>query len=284
MLQHPWLIACFAIASFTVLCAAPAIMHAQEADPVPDRAPDVDQRAPETKNLTIALGAGITPDYEGSEDYEAVPLWLVRYDDLYHPDTYAQLFATTFKSNLLPNKNWRIGPTIEYVGERDDVDNNRVDDLSDASASLLVGGLFGYEEIIEGFGLVGVELDARFDAINNNGYLITPKAIYKAPIAPKLFVDAGIGATYASGDYMSNYFGIDARNARRSGLDEFDADADFKDAALDLSFTYAITDSWRTTLITQYKRLLGDAKDSPITDDEGSANQFFGGLLVGYAF
>ena len=36
--------------------------------------------------------------------------------------------------------------------------------------------------------------------------------------------------------------------------------------------------------LVSYKRLLGDAKDSPVVDDEGDANQFSGGGLVFYRF
>jgi MipA family protein len=33
-----------------------------------------------------------------------------------------------------------------------------------------------------------------------------------------------------------------------------------------------------------YARLLNDAKDSPIVDDVGDANQFFAGALINYQF
>jgi hypothetical protein len=43
--------------------------------------------------VTIGAGAGVSPDYEGSDDYEAVPLWNLRVDDLYHPATFIQLLG-----------------------------------------------------------------------------------------------------------------------------------------------------------------------------------------------
>ena len=36
---------------------------------------------------TIGAGVGVTPDYEGSEDYEPVPLWNLTARDLYDPNT-----------------------------------------------------------------------------------------------------------------------------------------------------------------------------------------------------
>jgi outer membrane scaffolding protein for murein synthesis (MipA/OmpV family) len=36
--------------------------------------------------------------------------------------------------------------------------------------------------------------------------------------------------------------------------------------------------------LVSYKRLLDDAEDSPVVDDEGDANQLMGGILVTYTF
>ena len=47
---------------------------------------------------------------------------------------------------------------------------------------------------------------------------------------------------------------------------------------------YALSDNWAITGQVGYARLLGDAADSPIVDDEGSANAFSAGIFVGYRF
>ena len=83
---------------------------------------------------------------------------------------------------------------------------------------------------------------------------------------------------------MSDYFGIDAADARRSGLDQHDADAGFKDIAIGGAVLHDLTERLQVGLLARYARLVGDAADSPIVDDEGSANQFFAGLLVGVRF
>jgi outer membrane protein len=43
-------------------------------------------------------------------------------------------------------------------------------------------------------------------------------------------------------------------------------------------------DRWSVTALASYTRLLDDAADSPIVDDAGDANQFFGGALINYRF
>lgn len=48
--------------------------------------------------------------------------------------------------------------------------------------------------------------------------------------------------------------------------------------------TYRFLERWSVNAIATYARLLGDAEDSPIVDDVGDANQFFGSFLVNYRF
>jgi outer membrane protein len=234
---------------------------------------------------TIGAGVGAAPDYEGSEDYQAVPLWNLRADNLYAPKTYAQILGPTLRSNLLAHENVRIGLSGQYVFKRDDVDNNRVDDLESTDDGVMLGVLLGYDFDLSQDRMVGVEFDARWDVKDDIGGLFTLRAKYQAPFGQDrwLFV-GGLETTYATDDYMEEFFEIDAANSARSGLDQFDADAGFKDVGLNASLTYKFTDAWSLTGSATYKRLLNDAEDSPVTDDEGSANQFLAGLLVNYRF
>ena len=70
---------------------------------------------------TLGLGAVAFPDYQGSSDYTAAPLWNVRAQNLYHPDTYVQLFGPIFTSNLIPDCDFRLGPMAQYIGKRGSV-------------------------------------------------------------------------------------------------------------------------------------------------------------------
>jgi outer membrane scaffolding protein for murein synthesis (MipA/OmpV family) len=83
---------------------------------------------------------------------------------------------------------------------------------------------------------------------------------------------------------MSSYFGIDAADAARSGLDEFSADEGFKDVSFGGGVTYRLFDRLSVSALATYARLLDDAEDSPVVDDAGDENQFFGGALVNYTF
>ncbi len=53
---------------------------------------------------TLGLGAGIAPDYEGSEDYDFVPIPLARAQKGYR---FGQLLGLKVESNLVNHPNWR---------------------------------------------------------------------------------------------------------------------------------------------------------------------------------
>ena len=94
---------------------------------------------------TVGLGGGVAPDYEGSENYELVPLWNIRANDLYDPNTYVQVLGPKLNSNFLPHDNLRLGLSGQYVAERDDVENDQVDSLSSTDDGLMLGVLLGYD-------------------------------------------------------------------------------------------------------------------------------------------
>ena len=131
---------------------------------------------------------------------------------------------------------------------------------------------------------LGVEVQARGDVAEGHGYLVTPAVRLRRALAGQLSLAGALLGTYASEDYMSDYFGIDAANAARSGLDRYDADAGFKDAGIDLAIGFGQGPGWRASLIGRYRRMLDDAADSPIVRDEGERDQYFAGAVVGYRF
>ena len=160
------------------------------------------------------------------------------------------------------------------------MNKDAVDDLQKVDAAVEVGGFAGFEA--QGWhGRVEITQDVA-DAYD--GWLVGVKGGYRAVFSPKLSLNATVFTDYASDDYMETYFGIDAANAARSGLDTFDADAGFKDVGLSLAPRYGGAEGWAVTGLLAYKRMLGDAEDSPVVDDVGDANQLFAGLLLTYGF
>ena len=235
-------------------------------------------------SFTLGAGAGAAPDYEGSDDYELVPLWNLRAANLYHPKTFVQVVGPRLRSNFLPSDQWRLGLAGQFIKERDDVDNDQVDDLEKVDPSVMLGAVGGYDFLADPQQDLVLEVEARQDVANDNGFLATVRGIYGGRLTESWRFDASVGSTWASEDYMSSYFGIDAADAARSGLDQFSADEGFKDVSFGGALTYRLFERWSVSGLASYTRLLGDAADSPVVDDVGNENQFFAGALVNYRF
>jgi outer membrane scaffolding protein for murein synthesis (MipA/OmpV family) len=83
---------------------------------------------------------------------------------------------------------------------------------------------------------------------------------------------------------MESYFGVDSRNRGSSTLPDYRASSGIKDAGLSLLGLYKFNQSWGMLGLISYTRMLNDAEDSPLVDDEGDKNQVKGFLAVTYAF
>ncbi len=232
-------------------------------------------------SYTVGLGAVAVPDYEGSDDYEAAPLPVAR---IQKGHRYGQLFGLKLTSNLVSHSNFRLGPVVNYRVERDDVDNNAVDAMSDVDAALELGAQVGYDFQLDG-GRIGVEVEWVHDvADGHEGWLLTPEIRYRRPFGDRWgFILAG-STTYASDDYMKTYFSVTSGDSARSGLPVFSASDGFKDVGVNVALAYDISERWDLVIIGGWKRLLNDAKDSPVTNNVGDENQFIGGLYVSYSW
>jgi len=227
-------------------------------------------------NGMVGLGAGAAPDYEGSDDTTAIPMFLFQHN--YDSGRFVKLMGPNLKVNLLANKQYSLGPVLNYRMERDDVDNNEVDDMDKVDAAL-EAGVFGGVTIDNL--LFGLEFLADVSD-EHDGYLIQANAGYRWKVMPELTLTPGVFATYADDDYMDTYFGVNGGNVGDSDLPYYSADSGFKDVGINLVASYTPWEKWGLMGLVSYKALLNDAKDSPIVDDEGNDKQFMLGLMVTY--
>ena len=73
-----------------------------------DAVDPVDTAPADGVRVTLGAGAGVAPDYEGSDYYEPVPLWNLSVGNLYHPKTYVQVLGPRLRSNFIPDDHWRL--------------------------------------------------------------------------------------------------------------------------------------------------------------------------------
>ncbi|UCE94812.1 MAG: MipA/OmpV family protein [Flavobacteriaceae bacterium] len=224
---------------------------------------------------SVGLGVGAAPDYEGSEDYEAVPMVMLsgRYDS----GRSFTLLGTRLFIDVLATKDYFFGPVLNYRMGRDDVDNQFVDAMSDIDDAFEAGLYAGFN--INNF-IVAIEALADVSD-THEGTIAKIAADYKWEVSDSLNMTPGIFATYASDDYMDTYFGVNAANVGTSGFPNYKAEAGIKDAGVNLIVNYSTWANWGVMGIASYKSLLNDAEDSPVVKI-GDDGQAFIGLMAIY--
>ncbi len=247
----------------------------------PCSAQDIDVTMAESAGIetsVFGLGVGYAPDHEGSNDYEAVPLIQARIN--WQRGYFLSLLGNTLRANLVPNRHWHLGPVARYRMERDDVDDNRIDDMEEVDAAVelgIFGAYSGEHWLLQLTGLKDV-------ADGHDGSLVELGLGYKIPFQERGNLTLFASSTYADSDYMDAYFGIDAANAEASGLSTYEADSGIKDVGAGLAWQYNFNRNWGMLALAKYTRLLDDAKDSPVVDDAGDANQILAGVIFNYRF
>ncbi len=242
--------------------------------------------APDTTNFPnmIGLGAGLVPDYEGSDDYTpaAGPLLRLGWDN-----RYLLLRANSLSANLLDHPVLRLGPTATLHLGRNDVEDAAVDLMEDIDTGLELGLTVGFDFVNQVNERIrfGGDVEIAHDVLDaHGGFLAQASLHYWHPLA--IWLDFGLvgGIVYGSKDYNDTYFGVSASDAARSGLSSFSADAGFKDVRLAPMLVAHFSRDWHLGMGVMIKQMLGDAADSPLVDDRGSETQFLAGASVIYSW
>ncbi|MBL0965503.1 MipA/OmpV family protein [Blastomonas sp. UPD001] len=245
--------------------------------------------------MTVGLGAGMVPSYEGSNQYVFFPAPIIQgsYKGYNFAARGPGLFVDLVKDPVLPKVEYIAGPMFRVRLER----NNRIRDavvqrLGDKPIALELGASGGVKinRIFNRFDSVTFSADALFDVTGvHSGALITPQVSYNRLLGTQGVVNISASADFVDGDYADTYFSVDAAGSAASGLPRFRADGGLKSigttalVGLDLSGN-ALDGGWGVFALGSYSRLQGDFADSPIVAIRGDADQFFGGVGVTYTF
>ena len=238
------------------------------------------------ENITwrAAAGVGTRPDYEGGDDYEAVPIgalratWKNAFVDL--AGAHGSGGAPRLRVNLVADTFLEFGPVLQYRLGRGDVHDDHVDALPNIDPALEVGGFMGFDEA----GWNGAVTFANDVTGEHDGYTVEVITGYAAEVARGLTLGASIATTYGSDGYTGTFFTVDTADAGAAGLPAYDADGGFRDVGGELrgEWMFPRAEHFGVAAVFSYFRLLGDAADSPIVDDVGSPDQLFAGLMLVY--
>lgn len=206
--------------------------------------------------VDLGIGAKYKPKYPGADDYFFVPYPLAKVSRFYLPGLGQ--FGGGKKSGF------SLFPSFAFHGKREASDSpslagtNTVDWALEAGAGIAYrqGGMRAYIQGRQGFnGHHGQVVDVGVDITTR------PTDRFTLTVGPQ--------ATWASGDFMSTYFGVTPAEAGNSGgaLMAYDPGPGFESIGVLAKVEYAVTERTTFHLRGGWKRLVGDAADSPIVGD-----------------
>lgn len=283
---------CVAIWCASVVLCAPAFAQ--------------DREAPETERpnrsvfvgdwVTVGFGAGISPSYDGSDQYDLFPAPLVQGSvegidfGARGPGLYVDLIAD---GNSGKDVKFLAGPLVRFRMDRNnDIKDSVVRLLGKEDVAIEVGATAGvsFSKILHPFDSVSLSTDIQWDVAGaHKGRIISPSVSYTTPLSMAIFTSFSLSATHVDGNYADTYFSIDQAGSIASGLPVFDAKGGWKSygasllGAVDLSGD-ARDGGWAIYAFVNYARLTNDAARSPVTSLRGDANQWFMAGGVSYTF
>jgi MipA family protein len=244
----------------------------------------------EVKNnwdVSLGLGIGVAPVYEGSRHYlpSPIPMLAIRWRDT---------VSLGIDGLSLNNKtgDFRYGAGLTYDPGREDDGKNmfgmssgdhRLEGLGKIKPTIGVKAFASYD--VHPFHQIPlIVLDASVTKLlgsSNDGVLVQGGLAMPFQLGQNWRMTPKVSSTWANDRYMIDYFGVTPEQAARSRFSTFNAKAGMKDAGIGLNVKYSITKNWFLSGDGRVKILLSDAASSPISATNLNASIV---TLVGYHF
>lgn len=233
-------------------------------------------------DVTIGAGAIYGPEYPGASDYSVSPL---PYVDVTWRD---RLFLRSERGLGGYVVNWddlegdlieglSVGLSVRPSEDRDEDDANRLDGLGDVDLSAEVG-FFATLDL----GLLEFGAEVYQDVGNGHeGLRAELSAGVGRQVTDRFSVEAETFLQFGNAQYLKSFFGVTGRQAERSRFSTYEAGSGLYGTGASLSARYQLTEHWGILSFVEYSRLVGDAADSPIVEDEGAVEV---GAFVAYRF
>jgi MipA family protein len=232
----------------------------------------------------IGIAVASVPDYWGSAENEGAVGLYGRYQ-FQDSQRYVQLLGPELTVNLLDDSNWRLGPIIRYRSARDsDVDDKVVSEMDEVDDAVEGGVFLSYKLPLSAEPLHQINFSGDIESGKNGteGHL---KVTYFQPFSKTIIGNIGLGMTYGDDEFMENYFGVTSANDKALfGGKAYDASSGVAAWNIPFGVSAFLTPEWLLSVGGRYERLMSDAKDSPVVDDRGDANQWIGGVGIAYVF
>lgn len=278
---------CFALAA---CLASPGFAQSTSTSALPTPE-EVNQR----DTLTVAAGAGILPDYEGSDDYRILPVAALR--GRYHGIAF-ETRGTYLYVDVVPRGAGHVdvefGPIAGLrLNKRRHIDDDVVKMLPKTNTAIELGAFagIGYNGLTNPYDRLAFRVDVTHDVGNaHQSTVVSPNIEFSTPVSQTTFVGANVGLEFVSNKYADYYYSITPADSLATGgvLAPFNASGGLKNWKAGLLVNQSLSGNllhgFSIFGIGQYSHLVGDFKRSPIVAERGSAGQWLGALGLAYTW
>ena len=282
------ILSCLALAAGCL--ASPAMAQEQPAGQLPSPAEIRDR-----DTVTVGLGVGIAPDYEGSDDYRLIPAAAIRgrVSGINFSTRGTYLYVDVL--NLASEKvEFNAGPIAGVrMTTRRHIDDDIVELLPRRNRAFEVGGFVGFslKGLTNPYDALAFRLDMTHDIGSaHESTIASPSIEFSTPLSRTTYASASAGMEFVGNKFADYYFSISPADRLATGnvLPVFDADGGMKSWNVGLLLNQSISGDllhgFSIFGLANYSHLVGDFKRSPIVSQRGSASQWLGAIGAAYTW
>jgi outer membrane scaffolding protein for murein synthesis (MipA/OmpV family) len=267
-----------------LLVASPAFAQ-DEDEPLPN----------DPNNLTIGVGGAYVPSYDGSDDYELIPVGLIRgkVSGFGFSTRGTALYIDLIRDDPNSDYSFEFGPVANVRLDRTGrIKDAQVRALGEIDRAIEVGAYAGFakNKLLHRYDSLGFSITWQHDVTNtHDSAIITPSIQYTTPLSERTLVQLGVQAEHVGAGYGLTYFSVSPVGSAASGLPVYTTDGGWKDYRISLFGAQMLSGDLRHPKFSlfagvSYSKLLGDFKRSPIVAIAGDSDQYFATVGLAYSF
>lgn len=202
-------------------------------------------------SFDLGLSAEIGPVYPGSDDVETSPSLIWRN------------FSLGPGGGAEDGLGFSLSPSLGMVGPRKSSDDADLAGLTDIDRAYELGLKVSY-----GAGPITAYGSVRKGFDGHEGLTGEIGAKYRTQLSERVTLWSGLELGYGDADFNDTYFGVTPAESAASGYDSFAPGGGINEAAISFEAHYALNPTTAILGEVRYGKLIGDAADSPIVQDD----------------
>jgi outer membrane scaffolding protein for murein synthesis (MipA/OmpV family) len=256
---------------------------------------DDNGEGPVPNRYSVAAGAALVSDYDGSDHYSLAPvggadLRLHGHDVFWHGTSVGVDLVPEYRDHSFK---WIFAPFLDVNLDRTTRPSDPViARLPDLRPAVEGGAIVGFSKsgvLVPKYDRLTVQISASHDlGTVHHSFVLSPSVNYATPLSKAVIVTGTASFDVVGAGYARTYFGVDSTASATTGLPVYTPGGGVKSATLGLGGLVSLRGDLRRGFaiggLLRYERLVGAFAESPLVASRGNPNQFGAVLGVAYTF